>query len=418
MQVRRLIQFKHWLRKKLEYLSAQTAVPGVVRVTLIDWALWLDRGTWFGSLWQLPKFWALWLGNVAQKHQLNQLGNPDFIPEEKQNFMQRLEHSVIAHLRQQLHAPAGIGGYCTVGGSEANTFLLWSARSQFEHQSVEKVVVLGTALTHYSVTKAARILQLPFVTVAVANDYTFSPEALEAELMVQYHKGVRGFAMVVTWGYSSTGGCDDWKKLEKVLKKFQKTHLQTHFFVWIDAAAQGLPLLYLSAEHKHPFRSAYVQGYVVDYHKFGGAPMGSGVVLYRKKVSRHIVRAIPYLKEVDATLLGSRSGSAVLAIWACQQLYSQKYWHARFTRQLMLKKSWITVMVNNHPKAQFVTHSSSLTLGLCIDENFKRLSSATESEYALHPTIFDLMMYQSGTLKKQVFKHYKLHFKDTVVPIL
>jgi histidine decarboxylase len=412
------VQLRQQTRGFFERLVLWSRFPAIGKVFLIDWALMLDRGVWFGALWQLPKFWSVWAAFVGQKNQLNQLGNPAFVSKNERNFVQELELQVIEYLKKQLHAPSQISGYCTTGGTEANMFLLWLARSFFEKKSIQNMIVFGTALTHYSVTKAARILRVPFVAVAVSDNYTLSPVNLTRQFEVEYGRGVRGFAVVVTWGYSSTGGCDDWQKIEPVIRAFHQAYPDCQFFVWIDAAAQGLPLLYLSNSHTNPFKSPYVQGYVVDYHKFGGAPVGSGVVLYRKPLINLINTSISYLKETDATLLGSRSGSAVLAIWSSQQVYSKIYWQHQFQRQLEMKQQWLQKMKLKHPKLSAVTHSKTLSLGLRITDGFKRLSSETELEYALLPIAIELMQQDHDGLKKQVLRHYKLHFTDQTLPVL
>jgi histidine decarboxylase len=47
-----------------------------------------------------------------------------------------------------------------------------------------------------------------------------------------------------------------------------------------------------------------------------GTPMPCGALVCRKDHSQRISRAVAYLRSNDTTLMGSRNGHAVLAVWA------------------------------------------------------------------------------------------------------
>ena len=105
----------------------------------------------------------------------------------------------------------------------------------------------------------------------------------------------------------------DYEYITKIVEKIRKS-LKVEFFLWIDAAFNGLVEPFLNSNFT-PFKNAQIQTFSTDFHKYGFVPMPSGLILYRKSLRKLIERPIDYLKEKDNTLLGSRSGISPVGCW-------------------------------------------------------------------------------------------------------
>jgi len=396
-------------------LSSSAAWP--VRLWLLNVGLWLDSGKWIGSLWRRPNSAALVAQAIGSRHQLNHLGNMYALPAKTLNASQQIEKQVLENLKQQIAAPDSIEGYCTSGGTEATIFLLWLARNKMRSQSGQQPVVITTAFTHYSVTKAADILSLDVVSVATNPvDYTLSVEALTLVLDKLARSKQTSLAICLTLGYSSTGGCDNITAILKLLGRWQKKY-KAQVFAWIDAAGQGLPLLFLDS-HTPPFKSPIIQGYILDYHKLGTTPLPSGVVLYRNSLRKYIEQPIDYLVETDATLLGSRPGSSALAIWGWIISTSQSNLRNQYLQLLRRKNEYLTQLLRQFPKATIITHPSTLAAAVVVNHEFPRLSKAIESKFSLHYHTISAQTYSPDTSTFTFTKigHYTLHFLYDPMP--
>jgi|GEM_PF-6777006 len=407
------------LRIVLESLVLKQATPAAIKPWLLDLALNLDQGNWFGSLWQRPNYLSRVGFQIGLKYQVNHLGNVFNLTNDARSVTQKIEFQVIEYLKNQLHSPKSIQGYCASGGTESNLYLMWLAKNWFAKTPQTPPVVLVTDLTHYSATKAARIVGLKTVKVALDEvELTMSPAGLELQLEKLVKAGQRAFALVLTWGYSSTGGCDNWQKIEPTLKAWGSKYPDIRFFVWIDASAQGLPLLYLSKLHAEPFKSKLIQGYVIDYHKLGLTPLQTGVVLYQAKLAKLITQPISYLAELDSTISGSRMGASAISIWLGNQSVSIGKWRKYYSKLILAKNNWLKLMLNKHPNLEIITHPEVLTAALIVSKAFPRLSKATESFYGLKLIEAEVQINSGLGVKTKRLRYYKVHFLNFNLPIL
>ena len=89
-------------------------------------------------------------------------------------------------------------------------------------------------------------------------------------------------------------------------------------YVHLDGALNAMVLPFLDGVHdgimptfRHGIDSISTSG-----HKMIGTPMPCGVLIARKQHADRVASAIAYLRSNDTTLMGSRNGHAVVAVWA------------------------------------------------------------------------------------------------------
>lgn len=300
--------------------------------------LFLEKTNSLSHLSPRPSFlsWlAFSLGSHANK---NSLGNIYAVPKKEWGLSHQIEAKVIEWNKQLVHCTdPKVEGYVTSGGTEANLFLMWLGREQFLKKShSSKPIVLLSSFAHYSLSKSARILDLKIHEVAVSEEsWAINVASLKKVIEMNVHAGHNHFLLPLTIGYSSLGTSDPIQKILGELAVLKKHYRQLEVFVWIDGAMGGLATSFLQQKFS-PFQNSFVQGYLVDFHKFGKAPLPTGVVLYRKQLRKQIQKEVAYLQEKDATLLGSRPFAAVLGIWANIIAWDVKRWTYHF-RALMKK---------------------------------------------------------------------------------
>ena len=207
------------------------------------------------------------------------------------------------------------------------------------------------------------------------------------------------FILPITIGYSSTGSNDPINQILNLITTLKKTVSKFECFCWVDAAAQGIPKSFLD-ENFSPLEDELIQGYIVDFHKFGTTPLPSGVVLYRKELRSIIETSISYLDENDNTILGSRPGSAALALWGAIVAKSIPSWKKHFLKLENKKNSLISVIKKKSPNVTIINTQHSLTMAIEINRFFPDMSKEIENRYSF-------VRCKIGS-----FEHYKVHIQN------
>lgn len=322
---------------------------------------------------------------------------------------QQLEREVIHKMADLYHvSSSSLDGYITSGGTEANLFSGWIGRKYLEqHVAVGKICIVCTSLTHYSMSKIADILGVPFfITPLSSKDWNISQPGLRYTTETLMKKGFRGFILPLTVGYTSTGTADDLYATSLTVNEIEK-ETKAHFFVWIDAALSGLVIPFVDPDFK-PFANSHIQTIVTDFHKFGLVPYPGGIVLYRNDLRKLIEKPIPYLPISDTTLLGSRPGSPAVSIWSMIHVLGKSGYKDLVEEQLALKSMFITKLQAILPTAEIITNYPSVSCGV-IFRSFKqcKLPLALERRYGLFakPTVISM-----ENLKKRNVTIYKFFF--------
>ena len=198
-------------------------------------------------------------------------------------------------------------GSVGASGTEGNIWALYLAREAYPTG-----VVLHSEEAHYSIPKAARILRMEALSVPSKSDGSLSLEALAA--VADQHKG-RPLIVTLNCGSTVKGAHDDIIGALSVLDA--SGHGQDRRFVHVDGAlsAMVLPFIANVPVAIKPSFKAEIDSISTSGHKMIGTPMPCGVMITRRSYVDRVSSAISYLRTNDTTLMGSRNGHAVLALW-------------------------------------------------------------------------------------------------------
>lgn len=218
---------------------------------------------------------------------LNAAFNQNLLHPDLSPFATEAEHLVVKWLSPFFGMSAG---HMCAGSTIANLAALWSAR---EHGAVR---VVASADAHVSVPKCARILGLPFESVAVT-------EAGKMDTLLL--PDLKGAALVLTAGTTGRGVIDDMGLAD--------THLRasaTPSWVHVDAAWAG-PLL-LTKYAGRLSGTGNADSVAVSAHKWLFQPKDSALVLFKDpKAQETISFGGAYLATPNVGVQGSRGAAGV-----------------------------------------------------------------------------------------------------------
>ncbi|MEM3731805.1 MAG: tyrosine decarboxylase MfnA [Candidatus Bathyarchaeia archaeon] len=199
-------------------------------------------------------------------------------------------------------------GHIVTGGTEANTLALWAAKRLSKKKHGEVIVPVSA---HCSFDKAADMLGLKLVKIGLNSKFQVDLDAVEKAL------NKNTIAIVGVAGTTGLGVVDPIKELSEIA-------LKNDVYLHVDAAFGGFILPFLrKLSYSVPdfdFALPGVCSITVDPHKMGLAPIPAGGILFRSEELRKAVAwKISYLaggETEQATLVGTRSGASVIAVWA------------------------------------------------------------------------------------------------------
>lgn len=201
-----------------------------------------------------------------------------------------------------------VSGHIVTGGTEANILALWAAKKLSKKEYGEVIV---PASAHCSFDKAADLLGLKILKVPLNSNYQVDIDAVEKTL------NLNTIAIVGIAGTTGLGVVDPIKELSEIA-------LDHGVYFHVDAAFGGFVLPFLRKLFYNvpdfDFALPGVCSITVDPHKMGLAPIPAGGILFRsEQIRKAILWKISYLaggEAEQATLVGTRSGASVIAVWA------------------------------------------------------------------------------------------------------
>lgn len=335
------------------------------------------------------------------KYNPNNLGNWTLHDKKSLNDTKLAENNLINQLINLYGGDTDVWtGYVTTGATESNIFSAWVGRNYFSGlKNKHKSVLIYNDLTHYSVIKAADVLNIQTAKTALNKNWITDRPGLVQLINKLSKKGFKNILLPLTLGYTQTGTNDDLRNLSSFVDKLQKKYNVT-MFIWLDAAANGLVLPFIKKQFK-PLKNAYINSIIVDFHKTGMCPIPSGVVIFKKQLINGVARVIPYTTDRDVTLLGSRSGVAAAGMLA---LLNSKGMHGiknDISNCLKSKNKFIKEIVLNFPSdIKIVNENSSTSLG--ISSEYKLADTLLE-KYGLYSIKKDYL-FTNGIKTLYVYK--------------
>jgi len=197
----------------------------------------------------------------------------------------------------------------TVGasGTEGNLWAIYLAR-----ETLDNPILIHSTEAHYSLPKAARILQIEALTCRADRSGAISLDDLSEVIHANRHRSI---ILALTCGTTMKGAHDDIASCIGVLDQVGIDPRRR--FVHVDGALNAMVLPFvdgLPSGIRPSFRHG-VDSISTSGHKMIGTPMPCGILVVRRDHVRRVASVVSYLRSDDTTLMGSRNGHAVLAIW-------------------------------------------------------------------------------------------------------
>jgi glutamate/tyrosine decarboxylase-like PLP-dependent enzyme len=229
----------------------------------------------------------------------------------------QMEREVLRQMANMFEYPEEFLGHLTWSGTTANLEALWIAR---ELEPTKKIAHSSDA--HYTHARMSEVLGTNNVSIPTEADGRMSLEALENELKT----GTIG-TIVATMGTTGLGAVDPLADIVELARKYGcRVHVDTAYggFFKLIAANHLSPE---TARHYAALKDA--DSIVVDPHKHGLQPYGSGAVFFKDiSIGRFYKHDSPYTYFIsdelhfgEIQLECSRAGASAAAIWATLQLF-------------------------------------------------------------------------------------------------
>ncbi|WP_022916256.1 pyridoxal phosphate-dependent decarboxylase family protein [Ruania albidiflava] len=227
-----------------------------------------------------------------------------------------LERDLVAFSRSVLGGDSGVVGSVTSGGTESCLLAVKAARDSWiaRNPGGRPVLVMPTT-AHPAFRKAAAYLGVELVEVPVSPGSGTCGAAAVLAAVAAASDGGAAPAMVVLSAPSYPFGV-----LDPVAEVAEVT-AELGIWLHVDACIGGWLLPWWPGEVPGwDFRVPGVTSVSADLHKYGYAPKGASVVLYRGRENHRAqyfaTASWPGYPVVNPTVLGSRSATALAAAWA------------------------------------------------------------------------------------------------------
>jgi glutamate/tyrosine decarboxylase-like PLP-dependent enzyme len=223
-----------------------------------------------------------------------------------------------------------IGGTVTSGGTESILLAVKAYRDQARAQrGVRRPELVVPASAHVAFDKAAQLMQIKLVRVPVGPDFTADVAAMRRAIS-------RNTIALVGSAPGFPHGVVD--PIAELAELAQERRVGLH----VDACLGGFVLPWARrlgyAIPPFDFGVPGVTSISADTHKYGYAPKGTSVVLYRGRALRHrqyyTVSDWPGGLYFSPTLAGSRPGALSVACWAALVAMGERG-YLEATRQIL-----------------------------------------------------------------------------------
>ncbi|XP_053603347.1 sphingosine-1-phosphate lyase [Plodia interpunctella] len=224
----------------------------------------------------------------------------------------KMEGEVVRMAVNLFHGDADCCGTVTTGGTESIIMACKAFRDLAYSKGISNPQIVVPATVHCAFDKAAQYLGLSVKSVQV------DPETLQVDVnAVRRAIGRRTCLIVGSAPNYPYGTMDNIAALSDIALEYD---VPLH----VDACLGGFLAAFMS-EAGHPvpvfdFRLPGVASISADTHKYGYAPKGTSVVLYRRPEYRHhqytVTTEWPGGVYGSPTVNGSRAGGLIAACWA------------------------------------------------------------------------------------------------------
>lgn len=228
---------------------------------------------------------------------------------------------------------AGYDGYVASGGTEANIQAIWILKNYFMQElgaKHEEIALVFSQDAHYSMPKAARLLGLKTVQLAVDTTSRAILKSSMESILAAEKQGVKHFIVVMNMGTTMFGSVDNIDEVGRWLDA-----MNVSYKMHVDAAFGGFIYPFATSDLSYTFENPRVNSFTLDGHKMLQSPYGTGLFITRKGFMDYaLTEEANYVKGKDYTLIGSRSGANSIAVWMIMRTYGSDGWQAKIKKLL------------------------------------------------------------------------------------
>jgi len=294
---------------------------------------------------------------------------------------QQIEKELIALIAEDIlkGEPNDQDGYVASGGTEANIQAIWIYRNLFIKDfgaKINEICIIGSEDCHYSIHKAANLLNIRFYHVPV--DYltrSMDRDRFQQTIQLAQVNGAKYFIFIVNMMTTMFGSVDDIELMHTICGEKKLIHK-----IHVDGAYGGFVYPFSCKENKLDFSNSHISSIALDAHKMVQAPFGTGIFLARKGLMKYVYTAeAKYVQGLDATLIGSRSGANAIAVWMILMSYGPNGWFEKI-HILTYRTDWLCYQLHSKGIAFFRQPYSNQ---VAIESKF--LSKKIVEKYGLVP---------------------------------
>jgi glutamate/tyrosine decarboxylase-like PLP-dependent enzyme len=168
------------------------------------------------------------------------------------------------------------------------------------------------------------------------NDRSLNKEHLNKSVAELGRDGIKHVIVIANMMTTMFGSADDPDLYSNALKKEG-----LNYVIHVDGAYGGFIYPFCHKNHKLDFRNPEITSIALDAHKMVQAPYGTGIFIIKKGWMAHTyTKEASYVKGLDATLIGSRSGANAIAVWMILMNYGPYGWEEKIMK-LIHRTRWL-----------------------------------------------------------------------------
>lgn len=292
-------------------------------------------------------------------------------------------------------------GYVASGGTEANIQAIWVYRNYFKFEKkadYNEIAVLCTIDSHYSMDKAANLLNISIYKIEVDfNTRELDRETILKTIHAAKSDGIKHFIVVSNMMTTMFGSIDNIDLYTDVLNE-EKCDFKLH----VDGAFGGFYYPFSKeVDNNVNFSNPYVSSVTLDAHKMAQAPYGTGIFIIRKGLIHFAgTKEASYVEGEDCTLIGSRSGANAIAIWMILATHGPHGWYEKIL--ILQKRTEIVCAKLKELKVDYYRHPSSNIITIkkefISDEIAHRFGLIPDNHHA--PNWYKIVIMDHVTMEK------------------
>jgi len=244
----------------------------------------------------------------------------------------KMENDLIAMVSSLLHGDSNVVGNFTYGGTESIILAMKGAREWYHRSKTGTPEIVLPVTAHPAFRKAAEYLKMKVVQVKV-DEKTFKVNVEDVKNKLNENTA----AVIASAPNYPFGTMDDVEELSELA-------LRKDIWLHVDACVGGFLLPFLKDETlpKFDFSLDGVTSMSADLHKYGYAPRGASIVLFRNSELREgtvfAASSWPGYPVVNTAILSTRSAGTLAASWGILQYLGREGYERLAKRVLKVRR--------------------------------------------------------------------------------